>query len=248
MAWLVFGILGLLLTAGLIWNGLRVRRKAELIDRAVPATSVTIERCLPGELVSISGTARCDQTLTSQHQSTPCVYYESSIIREYQKQRASRRGGRSRGKETVHTDTRSVPFRVEDRSGRVAVLPDGADFDADETLNEYVPETDQSGVIQIAGVNVTVGYQERTLGHRYIEKTIPVDEPVFVLGVVDERGDIGAPDGDRDNAGLIISYRDADSLQAAWEGSASRQLYGSVLVFLIAVSLLGYWMIEHGPL
>lgn len=247
MAWLIFGGVALLLAAGLIWNARRTQRKANILGRAAPVTAESIRHSFPGEMVSIAGTSRSEQELLSQHAGEPCIYFESSIIREYQRRRSSRRGGRSRGSETVESFTRSVPFSVEDQTGQVQVDPEGAEFDARETMNRYVPNEDRQGAFSLGGISINIGNREQTLGHRYVEKTISVDSPVFVLGVVDEGGSIRTPDAGRSNAGFFISYRDEKSLKRAWQESARRQIYGAFASAAVGAGLLVYWIFENAP-
>lgn len=247
MILLVLGVVALLVAAGLVWNGRRTQRKANLLGRAVPVTADSLTRSLPGEMVSLAGTARSEHELLSQHANTPCIYFESKVIREYQRRRTSRRGGRSRGRETVESFTRSVPFSVEDQTGRVDVDPEGAEFDASESMNEYVPDTSRQGTFSIGGLDVSIGNRAQTLGYRYTEKTIPVDGPVFVLGIVDETGQICRPSDGRENAGFFISYRDEKSLKRAWQDSARRQVYGAIILTIAGIGLIGYWIIQNTP-
>lgn len=245
MLLLILGLAMLVIAGGLFWNGTRTQRKADVLDRAVPTSADGVRRSFPGELVSLFGTARSEQELISQHQSVPCIYYKSSVIREYQRHRTNRHGP-TRRKETVQSSTRSVPFYLEDETGRVRVIPEGAEFDALETMNEYVPESSREGVFSIAGVSVTVGNREQTLGHRYVENTIEVDKPVFVMGVVDEDGNISRPGDGRENAGFFISYRSQEGLKTHWETSAQRQAYGAIILTGIGIISAGYWLIENG--
>lgn len=242
---LIAGIVLLVVAGGLLWSGRRTQRKVNLLRRAVPATSASIRDAFPGELVSITGTARADRELRSEHSQAPCIYFESSVIREYERTRRTagsrNRPGRtttSRSSETISSNSASVPFHIEDDGGRVHVLPDGAEFDAREILDRFDPAADSGPSVSFGGFSVNIGSGDRTLGYRYTERIIPVDERVFVLGVVDENGQVARPPNGRENAALIVSYRDEDTLRDSWRRSAQWQAYGSLASAAVGLILV----------
>ena len=238
---MILAIIGLIIlaVAGVVlWFARRTQYKVNLLGMASPTSASEVANAFPGEMVSLSGTARGEQELLSEHGRTPCIYYQASIIREYERTRrtgGSTRGGsrqtRSRGSETLHSYERSVPFYVEDASGRVRVEPHGAEFDARETMNRFEPAYESGGSITFGGVNINLGTGyagDRTLGYRYQEHVIPVDQHVFVLGVVNESTGIARPPSNRPNAGFLISYRDEDTLRHEWQRTARWMAYGSI--------------------
>jgi hypothetical protein len=242
---LILGVILILVAGGLLWSGRRTQRKVNLLRQAVPTTAANVAGAFPGELVSLTGNSRAERELLSEHSQTPCVYYESSVIREYE--RTERTAGsrnrpgrtrRSRTSETISSNSGSVPFFIEDESGKVRVVPDGAEFDAREVLNRFDPSADAGPSVSIGGFNMNLGTGSRTLGYRYKESIIPVDDRVFVLGVVDESGQISRPGNGRENASLIVSYRDEASLRDAWRRSARWQAYGSIGSAAVGVILI----------
>lgn len=242
---LIAGVVLLVVAGGLLWSGRRTQRKVNLLRQAVPSNSASIQDAFPGELITVSGTARADRELFSEHSQVPCIYYESNVIREYERTRRTRgsrnrprRSSTSRSSETISSNSGSVPFQIEDQSGRVHVLPDGAEFDAREILNRFEPAADTGPSVSFGGFNVNIGGGDRTLGYRYTERVIPVDERVFVLGVVDENRQISRPPDGRENAALIVSYRDENSLRDSWRRSAQWQAHGSIASAAVGLILI----------
>jgi hypothetical protein len=249
---LIVGVVLLLVAAGLIWSGRRTQRKVNILRQAVPTNAAEVANAFPGELVSVRGAARPQQRLVSEQAEVPSIYYRYSVVREYERTEQSTTGtGRNRrtqsrqvrSSETVASNDGWVPFSVEDESGSVPVLPDGAEFDARQVMNRYEPYTGQGGSISIGGLNINLGSDSRTLGHRFTEYVIAADEPVYVLGCVDENGRIGKPPAGRDSATFIISYRDDKSLREDWESSARWQAYaaigaGAIGAILVIVGLV----------
>ena len=76
------------------------------------------------------------------------------------------------------------------------------------------------GAITLGGVTVNLGGGERTLGYRYLENILPVDRPVYVLGVVQADGQIGAPAGGDGERRFFITYRSEEQLEKKYKRDA----------------------------
>ena len=117
--------------AGLVLLGRGMRGYRSLLQVADTSTS-TISSIAAGE-VRISGTIEpAEMTLVSLLQSTPCVYYRSTVGN----------GGDARMADSGYTEERSIGFRVRDPSGCIRVFPRGARFDAPV---EFEGETGMAG-------------------------------------------------------------------------------------------------------
>jgi hypothetical protein len=240
------GVAFLLLAGILLWSGRMTQTFVNAMRHAVPTKADRVADAFPGELVSITGTARSDNPMLSQRGGTPSLYYTSSVERDYERTEHTSatkdrpaRTSTHRGTETMSTDTQSIEFDVEDDSGKVRVIPDGAEFDARETLNRYEPTSSiGGGSFSLGGISINMGDRDRTLGYRYRESTIALDQPVYVVGVVTENGEIAKPRNGQSNAALIISYRNENALRDDWEQSARWQAYGSIGSASVGVVLL----------
>jgi hypothetical protein len=83
-----------------------------------------------------------------------------------------------------------VPFSVEDDTGEVYVYPEGSEVDGKKVVDRFEPSANPG--FTLGGVAVPFDEHRNTLGYRYTESVLPVDAPVYVLGVVRQGGGIGA--------------------------------------------------------
>ena len=245
MGFVFAGIVVLLIGAALLFFGRRSQAKTNLLKSVPTSSAADVANLMPGELVEIKGTVRCDQPLTGEYSQKPCVWYTSSMSREYEERSKDAQGNwqTSRGSETVSSNTQATPFFVEDSSGRVRVDPDGADFDAETIVDRFDTQSADTGPlggvsIDIGGINIGgSGNGRRTLGYRYKEQAIPVDIPIYVLGARSESGDVVKPppgSGGR----FIVSHRSEESLSASWGKTAHWLAYSAIALFVIGAILL----------
>jgi hypothetical protein len=248
-ALLIFGLLLVAVAGFLFWKRRGYSQRMNVLRRAVPTNAADVENAFPGEVVAVEGTARNDQELLSEQTKTPCVYYDYKIVRRYERRRGMvsagrrgrrRHGGRQRGRETVAQHRQSVPFFVEDKSGRARVDPDGAFFEARQVLNRYEPERQQWNSLGVPGLDISIGRGNRTLGHEYAENVIPADSPVFVAGVVGENGEISNRNGRGEAVGMVVSHRNESALRDEWGKRENWYLYGAIAAAGIGLFL---WLI-----
>jgi hypothetical protein len=182
-----------------------------------------------GTLVEVKGTLRCEEPLKSEMAGQECAYYRSEVIREYyERDIGDDDTGPDRRSETIASNERFAPFAVEDASGAVGVRGEGAEVDALEVMNRFERETE--GGITIGGVTINLGGGERTIGYRYVESVLRPDEPVYVLGAVQEDGQIGAPAEGDEGKKFLISYRSEEQLEKKYKR-------GALILGLIAAGL-----------
>jgi hypothetical protein len=208
------------------------------------------------EATEVKGTVRCAQPLVSELAEVPCVYFAMKVTREYEETRwetdsnGNRQQRTARGSQVMAQNTRSVPFEVEDESGRIGVEPQGASFVAEKVLSRF-----DAGEAQMAGLRVGrwavslggLGEGRRTLGYRYEELAIPVDRPVYVLGeAADEGGTLrmrkaGAkgPGGGR----FIISVKSEEELTRGASRTAMVLRVTAIAADVVAVGLAVAWAV-----
>ena len=246
------GFMGMLLIIGvaffglagyLLWKRRDFSARMSILRRAVPATAGEIANAFPGEIVSVTGTARTTQPLTSEQSETPCVYYDFEVIEHSRRRRnmvnvgpsrrRRHRAGR-RSRKTVAENTQWCPFIVEDQSGQVGVIPDGAFFEARQVMNRYERQQG-SNPLGIPGLEIDIGWGDRVDGYRIRESVIEVDSPVFVAGAVDENGQLSA----RSNGtGMIVTHRSESAIRDEWGNRERWTLYGAILTTGIGLFLL----------
>jgi hypothetical protein len=213
--WLV--LLGVVLApsaAALFW-GWRVSMRDMSLMRATETTPAGEVAALPaGSLVEVKGRLRCEAPVTGDLSNQRCAHFVASIERDYEILeydpgcKSSYRVKRTAGE---LANTISVPFEIEDASGRAAVDPDGAVIEGIEAVNRCERYAAESPAI--AGADVT-------LARRYKETHLPLDIEIYVLGVVGREGRIGAPEpGNKDQRFLIsINTEEARSAELGGKG------------------------------
>ena len=100
--------------------------------RVLAETPESPIRSIPMGLVKVRGTATGDDRLTSPLTGVPCFYYQVKLEKWVKKENES-------GKwEKVGAETNERPFYLDDGSGKVLVMPHGAQF---EVLRTFQGET-----------------------------------------------------------------------------------------------------------
>ena len=244
IVFLFFGILAWVAVGVLLYFRRKTLRKTELMRRVETSAAAEVPNTAPDTLVEVKGALRCEWPLKSEMTEQTCAYYHSQVIREYEDTDRDAEGDMQsgRGSEVVASNERFAPFVVEDESGAAGVRGEGAEVDALEVMNRFEQDTGGSTSIALGGLTVNLGGEERTLGYRYTESVLPVDAPVYVLGVVQEDGKIGAPPAEDKEGRFLISYRSEEQLEkkykrdALWLGLIALGLFVFGAVF-VAISM-----------
>ncbi|MGF1470294.1 MAG: E3 ubiquitin ligase family protein [Rubrobacteraceae bacterium] len=220
----------------------RQLKKTELMRQVETSGAGAISSVAPGTLVEVKGTIRCEEPLTSEMSEHSCAYYLSRVVREYQETERDSDGDMEtrRRSEVVASNERFAPFAVEDETGAVGVRGEGAEVDAIEVMNRFERDTGGGSSITLGGLTVNLGGGDRTIGYRYEESILKVDAPVYVLGAVQEDGQIGTPAVSEGEGRFLISYRSEEQLEqkyrkvAFWQAliAAGLFLFGAVFVVI----------------
>jgi hypothetical protein len=154
-------------------RGFAVWRRLRLIQDT-PTARV---RSLPMGRVELRGRAQEKAELRAPLTGTPCVYYRYTV----EERRGSRR---KRWAVLERGDSSAWGFYLQDETGRVLVAPAGAQVDIAPDLR---------GSPASAGLDASRWQRSRWLGRpalRLTEWRIHAGEPVYVLGVAQERADL----------------------------------------------------------
>ena len=212
---LLFAVIFLLAGGVMLYFRNRTRQKSALMSQTETSSASDVTGLAPGTLVEVKGTLRCDDPLTSEMAEKTCAYYSSTVTREYLRpdyDDDDNDAGSDRRSEVVAQSVQFAPFVVEDDSGAVAVDAEGAEMDARQVVNRFDRNTGNEGTFSLGGVSINLGGGERTIGYRYTESILPVDEPVYVLGAVQEGGGIGAPQSGEEVHRFVVSHRSEEAL------------------------------------
>ncbi len=219
---LLFGVLAWVAVGVLLYFRRKTLGKTEAMGRVETSSAAEVSGMAPGTAVEVKGTLRCEEPLHSEMAAQACAYYLSQVIREYQETEREADGDLEtrRRSEVVASNERFAPFAVEDGSGAVGVRGEGAEVDAVEVMNRFERDTGEAGSITLGGLTVNLGGGERTIGYRHVESVLPVDAPVYVLGAVQEDGEIGAPRTGDEEGRFLISYRSEEQLERKFKRDA----------------------------
>lgn len=186
------------------------RFKLQSLLLAQPATSLQLKEIaehVAGEIgggnlrqyVKIWGAIEVEQPLVSELKQESCVYYCSTVSREYEERvRKEDSEGKvtwttERRSDTISQNRRSTPFYLRDQHGRVRVEPEAAAIATIPILDEFRPASSAGSSIFGAfalSLSTSAGVG-KTLGYRYREEILPCDRSVLVVGAAsDETGEV----------------------------------------------------------
>jgi hypothetical protein len=227
-----FGILMWVAAGVLLYQRRKQLRKTDLMRRVETSQAAEVASLSSGAPVEVKGFVRCEEPLKSEMAGHECAYYLSQVIREYHETDRDADGDLQtrRRSEVMASNERFAPFVVEDDSGAVGIRGEGAEVDALEVMNRFENDTGGEGSITLGGISVNLGGGARTIGYRYVESVLPVDAPVYVLGVAQEDGHIGAPAEEGGEKRFLISHRSEEQLEKKYRRAA-------LLLGLLAVGL-----------
>lgn len=200
--------------------------------------STELGNAFPGQVVAVSGEAGSDRPLVSEQAQTPCIYFDYTIDRSYRigvtRQRSSGHGQETvqqQRRETVALDKQWVPFHVSDDSGQVSVSPDGAWFEGVSVMERVEPVTDNNKN-GLPGQKMNLSKGGGATGEYSIrEHAIKIGQPVFVVGPVNEHGQIER-NGRHD---VIVSHRPISELGEEWGSHSRSRLFGCFGAFALGL-------------
>ncbi|MEI6428191.1 MAG: E3 ubiquitin ligase family protein [Pseudanabaena sp. ELA607] len=255
---------GILIVAGIILFFVQKNYSTKLqsIRSATSSTAAELQKIsaeIAGEIgsgslreyVKVRGMVRCSTPLTSELKQVPCVYYSMRVVREYEEQYTTRdsdgktRTGTRRGSESISSNSQSIPFTLQDRSGELIVNPDGGNIETVQVLDEFRSEN-SLGSSSLSFGNFTLslsggfgGGGRRTLGYRYTESILPCDREILVIGTAaDEGGQVTLRKPIQKDKKFIISLKSEEELAQSTANAAQGFFYGMIASFVVGVILV----------
>ena len=237
---LLFAIIFLVAGGVMLYFRSRSQQKAGLMTQTETANASDVSSLAPGTLVEVKGTLRCEEPLTSEISGKTCAYYIATVSREYlERDHDDDDVGSDRRTEILSQNQQFAPFSVEDATGSVPVNAEGAEVDAREVVNRFERNTGNEGPsISLGGATLNIGGGERTIGYRCTESILPIDAPVYVLGTVQESGEIGAPPPGEAGHRFVVSHRSEEALGQSLGKTVMWLGVGAIGAFVLGVVLL----------
>jgi hypothetical protein len=233
MWWLI--ISGILALALLLW-GLRSLRRKRLLEN-VPTSKV--KGVFLG-LNEVKGRARADVPLTSYLAHARCVYYVYDISEHwsrtttYKDSKGNTQTRRESGWKTVASGGESLAFDIEDDTGRLRVVPEGAEVTATGVFNE----TCGPGHPFYYGKGPAGSVSDSDHRRRFTEQAILVGEDVYVIGCARLREDRVEPEiaSDEDAELFMISTTPEEEIVRGYGHATFFPLFfGAVAAFFFPV-------------
>ncbi|WP_329239746.1 E3 ubiquitin ligase family protein [Actinoallomurus sp. NBC_01490] len=183
---------------GLLGWGFFRQRKRDVMDATPTLTCAEIAAGAQPVTCEVKGAATPGPrgAVRAPFSGHECVWYRAKVTVRYEhhEYRDGRRHTTTRER-TVHDDTCPVPFGVQDGTGQILVLHEGASLDgASQSVERYEPAGQN---VNLFGLNLRVNFSN-VKGHRYQEWIVPPGQPMYVLGaagVQDRQLTMRRPDG-----------------------------------------------------
>lgn len=200
------------------------------------------------QVAEIKGTVECATPLTSELSGTACVWFRSTVTREYEEQHTERdseghtRTVTRRGSENVSTNERRTRFEVRDATGVTTVDPEGAKLDGERILQRF-EQGDRGPALSIGSLRIplaALGLGRRTLGYKLEEWAIPVGRNIYVLGEArDSGGSLVVAKPAAKGGRFIVSLKSEEELvKSAKTGSSVLTIIAGVCAAGAAVLLV----------
>lgn len=198
---------GLLLIGG--FSGLRKKRLIENLPTS------KVKGVFMG-LNEVKGIIRCENPLTSFLTELPCVYYSYSIAEHYSYEETyTDDKGKTRtrtvsGWRTIDSGGEMIPFQIDDGTGKLRVVPDGAEI---EPLDVMAEDCGPLNPLYY-GKGPPFAISDSTLERRFTERALVVTDEVYVIGMAAFNDELGAPEirSSKQAEMYMVSVRDEQEI------------------------------------
>jgi hypothetical protein len=244
--------------------GRKQGKKALDMQATETSTSADIQRLAkdiateigPGALnqtAELKGLVECSSPLKAEMSGTECVWYRSTVTREYEESYTEKdsngntRHATRRGSENVSTNERRLPFMIKDETGAIEVDPEGAAMDGERVLSRF-EQGEPGATMRIGNFSMhigAIGSGRRTLGYKLEEWAIPTGRNIYVLGEArDDGGRLRIAKPGTKGGRFLISLKSEEHLvKAAKTGSTVlgvlSAVFGVAAVVVLVLVLTG---------
>jgi len=200
------------------------------------------------KVAEVKGTVECESPLKAEMSGVACVWYRSTVVREYEESYTERdsdgrtKSGTRRGSETVSTNERRIRFMVRDATSATEVDPDGGSIDGERVLSKF-EQGEVGPALSIGGFRLSlgaIGGGRRTIGYKIEEWALPLGARVYVLGEAkDEGGTLRIAKPAAKGGRFIITMKSEEQLlSSAKTGSKVLNIIASALAAGAIVTLV----------
>lgn len=242
----VFAGIAALVGLGLLWWRWRVMRELRVMSSIDVSGAGSVAAMPPGQVVEVAGSLRVREPLTAEFSGKPAAYYKAEVEREevYYERDSQGRDERRTRTTNVYSNTKYGQCLIEDTTGRAGIDFDGADVEAEQTVNEPCAPPGQNQMSGVIG-GVLSALASSNSSYRRKESILAPDIPVFVLGEVQQGGLIGKPTKGSHNKIFVISHKSKEERTTSLTKTARWLLIFIVLCLGLAAGLMA-WSVATG--
>ncbi len=187
----------------------------------------------------VVGPAKAPETgvLKASESGQECVWHRSKLTEHYWDWERDSEGDMDRTRKTreIHSAESETPFFVDDGTGRIEIVPVGADIDgADKVVDRMDKDAGSSGW---SGFASSVFGGDRTIGIEHEEWIIRPGARLYVLGEAsDKSGQLRI--GQADKGPFVISTRSEEEFTSATRTTMRLALAAAVVLGIAAPVLI----------
>ena len=201
------------------------------------------------EYAEFKGKVSCDTPVVGELSGQQAAIAHNWVIREYETrtEQTDSEGNVTthwkRSSERLSDNRQEAPFFLEDSTGRVKVLPRGADM----TLKRVIERFEEPSAVEHGGGGgfaltlgsfslSTSGYSgsdRRTLGYRFIEEILPLGSDLYALGEIADTEDglaLRKPEGESKKPFLLSLKSEAELVRSTESAAKWKRIIGLGLI------------------
>jgi len=206
----------------------------------------------------VKGVAHSETPITSELAKKQVVYYSSKVVHEYERLEEKRD---TQGKVTkswvkksdVVSDNTNWAngFGVKDNSGFIFIDPAKAELHAIQIHSNFEkgePNADALVKFKIGGISFGIGDKtpdKRTIGYRYTETAIPLNQALYVLGDANDReGKLQMSKPKESKYPFIVSTKSETELAGDLGSSIKGLKIGAIVCWIVGAGVAIYGLIS----
>ncbi|MEZ0373552.1 MAG: GIDE domain-containing protein [Candidatus Sericytochromatia bacterium] len=226
-------------------------RIGDISERAAAVADV-LGKGYSSDYTEIKGKMEAPEVLTSPLGEAECVYYTSSIDREWEEEEyytddeGNEKTRINSGRDQIYSDNGWVRFQVDDGSGKIWIDPEHADIDLSTSVDRYEPEQSirvAKGVLRLGDLRLDVRSpslpgQRWIKGYHFHEQIFEPSGELYLLGtVVDREGDLTLVKPAEKGQRYVISHKSEEQLVEEITNSSKWLLWGSIASAVLGLIL-----------
>ncbi len=196
----------------------------------------------------VKGIATANSPIRTEFSQQECVYYKSTVTREYEVLEKTKDASGKTSKRWVrksevvsNNENKSHDFVIKDNSGEILLQTEGSELHTKKTFSKFEEGNDdpKGGLnISIGSFSISSGSNYRTIGFKYEEYAIPTRTPLYVIGDANDRSGRLQISKPTDKRPFIVSTKSEDEIIKQLSSSAKWMFYGAIGCATVGFALI----------